>query len=98
MNERLEQECTEYFKDWSVQEEIGLTKPDGWSCTVKDLNAIAQHFYNLALEDVKKEVEKTIGALKKQNPNPLGKITECLAASEITALETVVDFINNQKQ
>jgi len=85
MNERLEQKIELWKHKRCSYDERG------------DISATAQHFYNLALEDVKKDVEKTIGALKKQNPNPLGTITECLADSEITALETVVDFINNQK-
>ena len=35
-----------YFKGWYVEEEIGLTKPDGWSCIVDDLKGIARHFWN----------------------------------------------------
>ena len=43
----LENYLENYFKGWHVEEEIGLTKPDGWSCIVDDLKDIARHFYEL---------------------------------------------------
>ena len=46
----LEKECSQYFKDWTVQDDLGLTKPDGWSCIVKDLYDIAKHFFELGLK------------------------------------------------
>ena len=46
----LEKECSQYFEDWTVQADLGLTKPDGWSCIVKDLYDIAKHFFTLGLK------------------------------------------------
>jgi hypothetical protein len=43
----LEKAIEAYFKGWHIEEEIGLTKPDGWSCIVDDLKDIARHFYEL---------------------------------------------------
>lgn len=40
----LENYLENYFKEWHIEEEIGLTKPDGWSCIVDDLKDIARHF------------------------------------------------------
>lgn len=55
---------------------------------------LCEHFYNLALEDVKEKVKELMGALNKQNPNPLGTTTQCLASAEVMALDTVLDSIN----
>lgn len=81
MNERLKQE----YESWVENDPV-------YSKMVNNIvgKAVAEHFYNLALEDVKQSVNETIGILKKQNPNPLGTITECLADAEIAALETVI--------
>lgn len=46
----LEKECSQYFEGWTVQDDLGLTKPDGWSCIVKDLYDIAKHFFELGLK------------------------------------------------
>jgi F420-0:gamma-glutamyl ligase len=46
MNEKLEQEIERYIKEKHLVPEAFL------------IPSIAQHFYNLALEDVRKEVEK----------------------------------------
>ena len=43
----LENYLENYFKGWHTEEEIGLTKPDGWSCIVEDLKDVARHFYEL---------------------------------------------------
>ena len=43
----LEAYLEEYFDRWHVDEDLGLVKPSGWSCTVKDLNDIARHFFRL---------------------------------------------------
>ena len=43
----LENYLENYFKGWHIEEEIGLTKPDGWSCIVADIKEIARHFYEL---------------------------------------------------
>lgn len=51
----LENYMEEYFKGWHVEEEIGLTKPDGWSCIVKDLQDIARHFWNKGYNARKEE-------------------------------------------
>lgn len=39
------------------------------------------------------KVNDLINALQKQNPNPLGDINQCLAASEIEALKAVLDIM-----
>ena len=58
MNERLEKEIETYFDGWMEDDEYGETvKPDCYGCTLLDCKDIAKHFYNLALEDVRKEVE-----------------------------------------
>ena len=49
-SEDLEKECSQYFENWTVQDDLGLTKPDGWSCIVKDLYDIAKHFFELGLK------------------------------------------------
>ena len=61
-----------YFKGWHIEEEIGLTKPDGWSCIVDDIKDIARHFYELGLnprkdvadiDDADKKTRKDIKAM-----------------------------------
>ena len=50
--------------------------------------AIAQHFYNLALEDVKKELGEMI----------IEAPISAEGHQRVYAYNTVMDFINNQKQ
>ncbi len=45
----LEEILKEYFKGWEVNGDLGLVKPDGWSCIVKDLYIVAKHFFKLGL-------------------------------------------------
>ena len=40
----LEKDIEAYFKGWHIEEEIGMTKPDGWSVIVDDLKDVARHF------------------------------------------------------
>ena len=40
----LENYLENYFKGWHIEEEIGLTKPAGWSCIVDDIKDVARHF------------------------------------------------------
>ena len=51
----LEEVLKEYFKGWEVNEDLGLVKPDGWSCIVKDLYIVAKHFFKLGLKAQKGE-------------------------------------------
>lgn len=51
----LDKECSQYFEGWTVQEDLGLTKSDGWSCIVKDLYDVAKHFFELGLQAQKGE-------------------------------------------
>ena len=86
MNERLKQACSEFAR----AEEYLVARNYG-----EGYEAIVEHFYKLALEDVRKDVNGTINALKKQNPDPLGSLTQVLAYAEIEALKTVIDSIDN---
>ena len=71
MNERLEQEWKSYCDKQGTGTMI--------SVNVKD---VAQHFYNLALEDVRKEVEMKIEShSKRQN------------TVAVIALQSLKDFI-----
>ena len=51
----LENYLENYFKGWHIEEEIGLTKPDGWSCIVRDLKDIARHFWNKGYNERKEK-------------------------------------------
>ena len=53
--EQPEVDLDKYFRGWHIEEEIGLTQPDGWSCIVDDLKDIARHFYELGLNARKEE-------------------------------------------
>ena len=85
MNKRLEQE----LEEWN---EHGPLTNIPW-CTPQDAIAItAQHFYNLALEDVKKEVEKIkdyVEALKIDDDFHCGELAVC---------DNILDFIDQQSK
>ena len=54
--------------------------------------------YNDALTNVKKRINSIIKALKRQNPDPLGDIVQCLADGEIKALEIVKNYVIKNKK
>ena len=74
MKDRIKNEVTAFLKSF----------PFG---KVPDANQLAEHFYNLALEDVKKEVEKLIGVLKKMHKQ------NTLSEAELTTLELIIETI-----
>lgn len=54
--------------------------------------------YNDALSDVRGEIDDIIEALKKQNPDPLGSMEQCLADAEIEALKLVKDYLRQHRK
>jgi hypothetical protein len=50
--------------------------------------------YDQACSDIKSKVQDLIDGLRKNNPNPFGNETELMAASEIEALNIVLDIID----
>lgn len=79
MNARLEEEYARY-----IAEHKGGAPGDTVTINIKD---VAQHFYNLALEDVKKEVEKRIAKGSSKYDVSEGAI----------ALDSLLDFLDDQK-
>ena len=79
MTERVEQEYLRYIEE----------KKSGAPGNTVTLNIkeVAQHFYNLALEDVKKEVEKRIAKGSSKYDVSEGAI----------ALDSLLDFLDDQK-
>ena len=45
-------------------------------------------------DEVIGKIKDLINALEKQKPDPLGDLTQCLAAAQIEALESVIEIIN----
>ena len=45
-------------------------------------------------DEVIGKIKDLINALEKQEPDPLGDLTQCLAAAQIEALESVIEIIN----
>lgn len=89
MNKRLEQEYARY-----IAEHKGGAPGDTVTLNVKD---VAEHFYNLALEDVKKEVDRryndNLKAADKFAPNSHSRGLFSSAAKEDY---DIIAFIENQ--
>ena len=84
MNQRLEEEINAYLEE---KLKISLSEtPRTWKIT----QVVAQHFYNLALEDVKKEVEKNLKELNDRH--------EVLNRGEIQLYQKkILNFIEKQE-
>ena len=86
MNEKLEKEIEIYFDGWTEDSEYGdAVKPDCYGCTIRDCKDIAEHFYNLALEEVKAELGQLIISAPISAPGH----------QQVYAYNTVINFINN---
>lgn len=93
MNERLEEQLIvwhkEHFKETGTYEQHS-----GFYLANSSQLSIAKHFYNLALEDVKKEIEEDFtaldGLLKQDMLNEYGK-------GRHDCMEQIKDFIEKQK-
>jgi len=83
MNERLKKEIDSYFNGRCEDDEYGDTvKPNCTACSLADCGDIAQHFYNLALQDVKEEILRLYGKIPSNE-------------SVYYALYLIDDFIDN---
>ena len=78
MNEKLEQEIERYIKEKHLVPETFL------------IPSIAQHFYNLALEDVREMLER------QQRANHTG--TDEWIRAKAIAYESICDFIDEQSK
>ena len=48
-------------------------------------------------DKIKAKIDEIITALNERcNPDPLGDISQCLAAAQIEALSAIKDYINNE--
>lgn len=48
-------------------------------------------------DKIKTKIDEIISALNERcNPDPLGNLSQCLAAAQIEALSMVKDYINNE--
>jgi len=90
MSEKLEKELNTFLQSEESNEQLlGGFVPSGFSpITSKSQAAIAQHFYNLALDDVKKEVER----LKTEHIEEENAID-----SECEGYYKILDFIEKQE-
>ena len=92
MNERLEKEIDKRFEQAKV---VGYM--DGYGpveISKEPFTRIARHFYNLALEDVKKEIERirtNVYDCAKMRPAER-QLGACMA------LDDIEDFINEQSK
>lgn len=49
-------------------------------------------------EEVIDKIRNLIKALEKKEPDPLGDLSQCLAAAQIEALETVIEIIEKSEK
>ena len=66
--------------------------PEWFEASSKDSDV--EYIRKDALAD---KINELIKALKRQNPDPLGTTTQCLAAAEIEALKIVLETMNELK-
>lgn len=93
MDKRIEQEADRCWKE---------IFPLGWSDTTRltlsyeEHKAFAQHYYNLALEDVKKEVIKHLEALHKIEHLSAFEAEKAWNRGHEQAFRDILDFIDDK--
>ena len=84
MKDRIKNEVTAFLKSF----------PFG---KVPDANQLAEHFYNLALEDVKKEVDGHLHPLEKSLKDKSCELTP-FGSGSYNTLHHISDFIDTLKK
>ena len=96
MNERLKQEIESIWSHDKVINPHAYDKGEEIQLDKRNLETLAQHFYNLALEEVKKEVEKNLEqeewAIAHCNPSENEKFATW---AQMQLAKGLIDFIDN---
>lgn len=95
MNKRLEQEFNNFIDRLAIKESLA----EGVPPSMFDLQRVAERFYNLALVDVKGEVEKELKHSRDSqafsNRESRENGVDCYNSGSIDTLMKLEDFIDN---